>query len=273
MSNLEKIVNEHFENRSDITPASASQELKNTIEEVLAALDSGSMRVAEKKDDEWVVNQWLKKAVLLSFLLEENKVIEGGFTNYYDKVPSKFSGMSKQDFEKIGARIVPSANARRGSYIAPGVVMMPCYVNIGAYVDSGTMVDTWATVGSCAQIGKNVHLSGGVGIGGVLEPLQANPTIIGDNCFIGARSEVVEGVIVGDGAVISMGVYIGQSTRIFNRETGETSYGYIPPGSVVVSGNLPSKDGSYSLYCAVIVKQVDEKTRSKVGINELLRDI
>ena len=271
MSQLENIVNEHFEKRSGITPVTANQELKDTIEEVISGLDSGTMRVAEKKDGEWMVNQWLKKAVLLSFLLEENKVIEGGFTNYYDTVPSKFSGMNKQDFEKIGARIVPSATARRGSYIAPGVVLMPCYVNIGAYVDSGTMVDTWATVGSCAQIGKNVHLSGGVGIGGVLEPLQANPTIIGDNCFIGARSEVVEGVIVGDGAVISMGVYIGQSTRIFNRETGEISYGYIPPGSVVVSGNLPSKDGSYSLYCAVIVKQVDEKTRAKTSLNELLR--
>ncbi len=273
MNQLENIINEHFENRSDITPASTSQELRDAIEEVIAGLDSGTMRVAEKKDGEWIVNQWLKKAVLLSFLIEENKVIDGAFTNYYDKVPSKFSGMNKDDFEKIGARIVPSANARRGSYIAPSVVMMPSYVNIGAYVDSGTMIDTWATVGSCAQIGKNVHLSGGVGIGGVLEPLQASPTIIGDNCFIGARSEVVEGVIVGDGAVISMGVYIGQSTRIFNRETGEISYGYIPPGSVVVSGNLPSKDGTYSLYCAVIVKQVDEKTRSKVGINELLRDI
>ncbi|MFT5426549.1 MAG: 2,3,4,5-tetrahydropyridine-2-carboxylate N-succinyltransferase [Gammaproteobacteria bacterium] len=273
MSNLENIVNEHFENRSEITPASASHELRETINEVLAGLDNGTMRVAEKKNGEWVVNQWLKKAVLLSFLLEENKVIEGGGTNYFDKVPSKFNGLNKEGFEKIGARIVPPAMARRGSYIAPGVVMMPSYVNIGAYVDSGTMVDTWATVGSCAQIGKNVHLSGGVGIGGVLEPLQANPTIIGDNCFVGARSEVVEGVIVDDGAVISMGVYIGQSTRIFNRETGEISYGYIPPGSVVVSGNLPSEDGSYSLYCAVIVKQVDEKTRSKVGINELLRDI
>ena len=273
MSDLENIINQHFENRSDITPASTTQELKGSIEEVITGLDSGTMRVAEKKDGEWVVNQWLKKAVLLSFLLEENKVIEGGFTNYYDKVPAKFSGMNKDDFEKIGARIVPPANARRGSYIAPGVVMMPSYVNIGAYVDSGSMIDTWATVGSCAQIGKNVHLSGGVGIGGVLEPLQANPTIIGDNCFVGARSEIVEGVIVGDGAVISMGVYIGQSTRIFNRETSEISYGYIPPGSVVVSGNLPSKDGTYSLYCAVIVKQVDEKTLTKVGINELLRNI
>lgn len=273
MSQLENIINEHFENRSGISPSSASQELREAVTKALNSLDSGKLRVAEKKDGDWVVNQWLKKAVLLSFLLEGNRVIDGGFTNYYDKVPCKFTGLDKAGFETIGARIVPPATARRGSYVAPGVVMMPSYVNIGAYVDSGTMVDTWATVGSCAQIGKNVHLSGGVGIGGVLEPLQANPTIIEDNCFIGARSEVVEGVIVGEGSVISMGVYIGQSTRIYNRETGEISFGRIPPGSVVVSGNLPSKDGKYSLYCAVIVKQVDAKTRSKVGINELLRDI
>ncbi len=273
MSNLENIINESFEDRSNISPDTASQELKTAVDEVLASLDSGKFRVAEKKNGNWHVNQWLKKAVLLSFLLEDNNVIEGGFTNYFDKVPTKFSGMDKSAFEDIGARIVPPAMARRGCYIAPNVVMMPSYVNIGAYVDSGTMVDTWATVGSCAQIGKNVHLSGGVGIGGVLEPLQTNPTIIEDNCFIGARSEVVEGVIVGEGSVISMGVYIGQSTRIYNRDTEEISYGYIPPGSVVVSGNLPAKNGKYSLYCAVIVKQVDEKTRSKVGINELLRDV
>jgi 2,3,4,5-tetrahydropyridine-2-carboxylate N-succinyltransferase len=271
MSQLENTINENFENRSAISPDSASTELKEAIKEVIAGLDCGELRVAEKQNGKWVVNQWLKKAVLLSFLLEENSVVEGTFTNYFDKVPTKFSKLNKSDFETIGARIVPPATARRGSYIAPNVVMMPSYVNIGAYVDSGTMVDTWATVGSCAQIGKNVHLSGGVGIGGVLEPLQANPTIIEDNCFIGARSEVVEGVIVGEGSVISMGVYIGQSTRIYNRDTGEITYGFIPPGSVVVSGNLPSKDGKYSLYCAVIVKQVDEKTRSKVGINELLR--
>ncbi len=271
---IEKIINENFEARSDITSANASDELKNAVNEAMAGLDNGSYRVAEKKDGEWQVNQWLKKAVLLSFVLRENTVIQGGFTNYYDKVPTKFYGYTKSNFLDCGApRIVPPATARYGSFVAPNVVMMPSYVNIGAYVDSGTMVDTWATVGSCAQIGKNVHLSGGVGIGGVLEPLQASPTIIEDNCFIGARSEVVEGVIVGEGSVISMGVYIGQSTKIFNRETGEVSYGYIPPGSVVVSGNLPAKDGSYSLYCAVIVKQVDEKTRGKVGINELLRDI
>lgn len=271
---IESIINENFDNHGDITIGNASDELKQAVDDAMAGLDNGSYRVAEKQDGEWKVNQWLKKAVLLSFKLRENKVIQGGFTNYFDKVTAKFYGYSKSNFADCGApRIVPPATARYGSFIAPNVVLMPSYVNIGAYVDTGTMVDTWATVGSCAQIGKNVHLSGGVGIGGVLEPLQANPTIIEDNCFIGARSEVVEGVIVGEGSVISMGVYIGQSTKIFNRETGEVSYGYIPPGSVVVSGNLPSKDGSYSLYCAVIVKQVDAKTRGKVGINELLRDV
>jgi 2,3,4,5-tetrahydropyridine-2,6-dicarboxylate N-succinyltransferase len=219
------------------------------------------------------VNEWLKKAVLLSFRIEDNQIMKGGFNNYYDKVQSKFADMNSNDFRESGVRVVPPATARKGAFIAPGVVLMPSYVNIGAYVDSGTMVDTWATVGSCAQIGKNVHLSGGVGIGGVLEPLQAAPTIIEDNCFIGARSEVVEGVVVEKNSVISMGVYIGQSTKIYNRETDEVTYGRIPAGSVVVSGNLPSDNGKYSLYCAVIVKQVDEKTRSKVGINELLRDI
>jgi 2,3,4,5-tetrahydropyridine-2-carboxylate N-succinyltransferase len=273
MKKLEQIINKGFENRKTLTRDSAGKKLKDAVQEVLSRLDSGALRVAEKKNGEWVVNQWAKKAVLLSFLLENNKVIQGGHTNYFDKVPGKFTGFGKSDFKKIGVRIVPPAMARRGSYIAPNVVLMPCFVNIGAYVDSGTMVDTWATVGSCAQIGKNVHLSGGVGIGGVLEPVQAGPTIIEDNCFIGARSEVVEGVIVEEGSVISMGVYIGQSTRIYNRETGTISYGRIPRGSVVVSGSLPSADGKYSLYCAIIVKQVDEKTRSKVGINELLRAI
>ena len=273
MNKLEEIINKGFEIRKNLTLSTASWELKDAVGQAISALDRGVLRVAEKKDGKWIVNQWLKKAVLLSFILEQNKVMDGGFTRYFDKVQSKFADRGKVDFEKMGIRVVPPASARRGSYIAPNVVLMPSYVNIGAYVDSGTMVDTWATVGSCAQIGKNVHLSGGVGIGGVLEPLQANPTIIEDNCFIGARSEVVEGVIVGEGSVISMGVYIGQSTRIYNRETGEITYGYIPPGSVVVSGNLPSTDGKYSLYCAVIVKQVDEKTRSKVGINELLRDL
>jgi len=260
MRELESIINTAF------------AALKTAVESALAALDCGELRVAEPTDTGWVVNEWAKKAVLLSFILNENDVIHNGFTSYYDKVASKFQGFDKPGFIAAGVRVVPPAIARRGSYIGAGVVMMPSYVNIGAYVDSGTMIDTWATVGSCAQIGKNVHLSGGVGIGGVLEPLQASPTIIEDNCFIGARSEVVEGVIVGAGSVISMGVYLGQSTKIFNRDTGDITYGHVPPGSVVVSGNLPSADGRYSLYCAVIVKQVDEKTRSKVSINELLRE-
>jgi 2,3,4,5-tetrahydropyridine-2-carboxylate N-succinyltransferase len=269
---LEAIINDAFEDRAQITPVSASAEIRATVNEALALLDSGKARVAEKKDGQWVVNQWLKKAVLLSFRINDNRVMDGGETKYYDKVEPKFGSFSPEQFAAQGVRVVPPAAARRGSYIAPGVILMPSFVNIGAYVDSGTMVDTWATVGSCAQIGKNVHLSGGVGIGGVLEPLQAGPTIIEDNCFIGARSEVVEGVVVEEGSVISMGVYIGQSTKIYNRMTGEITYGRIPAGSVVVSGNLPAKDGSHSLYCAVIIKQVDEKTRSKVGINELLRD-
>lgn len=272
MTALETIINQHFETRAGLNAKTAGKQLKNAVTEVMAGLDNGSLRVAEKKAGQWIVNQWIKKAVLLSFALSDNRVIEGGFTNYHDKVISKFAQLDKAGFDKIGARIVPPAMARYGCYIAPGVIMMPSYVNLGAYVDSGTMVDTWATVGSCAQIGKNVHLSGGVGIGGVLEPLQAHPTIIEDNCFIGARSEIVEGVIVEEGSVISMGVYIGQSTKIYNRATAEISYGRIPKGSVVVSGNLPSTDGKYSLYCAVIVKQVDEKTRGKVGLNELLRD-
>jgi 2,3,4,5-tetrahydropyridine-2-carboxylate N-succinyltransferase len=272
MSQLENIINEAFEKRLDITPANVSADVRNAVNEALTLLDTGAARVAEKINGEWVTHQWLKKAVLLSFRINENRLMDGGNTRYYDKVECKYSNYSEEDFAQAGVRVVPNAVARRGSYIAPGAILMPSYVNIGAYVDSGTMVDTWVTVGSCAQIGKNVHLSGGVGIGGVLEPLQANPTIIGDNCFIGARSEVVEGVIVEDNCVISMGVYIGQSTKIFNRMTGEVSYGRIPAGSVVVSGNLPSADGKYSLYCAVIIKQVDEKTRSKTGINELLRD-
>ncbi|MGZ5006353.1 MAG: 2,3,4,5-tetrahydropyridine-2,6-dicarboxylate N-succinyltransferase [Methylobacter sp.] len=272
MSQLEQIINDAFENRADITPATVSQEVRSAVEEAINLLDSGKARVAEKTSGEWVTNQWLKKAVLLSFRINENRLMDGGNTRYYDKVDSKFASYSEEDFAQAGVRVVPNAVARRGSYIAPGAILMPSYVNIGGYVDSGTMVDTWVTVGSCAQIGKNVHLSGGVGIGGVLEPLQAGPTIIEDNCFIGARSEIVEGVIVEEGSVISMGVYIGQSTKIYNRMTGEISYGRIPAGSVVVSGNLPSSDGKYSLYCAVIIKQVDERTRSKTGINELLRD-
>ena len=271
---MKVIIEQAFENRGEITPDNAPKEIREAVSEAIELLDSGKARVAERRGvGDWVVNEWLKKAVLLSFRLENNQPMQGGFTQYYDKVPSKFADMSPEDFDKSGIRVVPPATARKGSFIASDTVLMPSYVNIGAYVDSGTMVDTWATVGSCAQIGKNVHLSGGVGIGGVLEPLQAAPTIIEDNCFIGARSEVVEGVIVEEGSVISMGVYIGQSTRIFNRETGEITYGRIPAGSVVVSGNLPSKDGTYSLYCAVIVKQVDSKTLGKVGINELLRGI
>ena len=272
MSQLENIINEAFEQRANITPANVSAEIRNAVSETLNLLDKGTLRVAEKIDGDWVTHQWLKKAVLLSFRINENRMMDGGNTRYYDKVECKYSNFTEEDFAKAGVRVVPNAVARHGSYIAPGAILMPSYVNIGAYVDSGTMVDTWVTVGSCAQIGKNVHLSGGVGIGGVLEPLQAGPTIIGDNCFIGARSEIVEGVVVEDGCVISMGVYIGQSTKIFNRMTGEVSFGRIPAGSVVVSGNLPSADGSYSLYCAVIIKQVDERTRSKTGINELLRD-
>ncbi len=272
MSQLETIINDAFENRSDISPTNVSEPIRSAVEQALVMLDSGEARVAEKSGGDWVVNQWLKKAVLLSFRINENRVMDGGVNRYYDKVETKFASYTPDDFKKAGVRVVPNANARQGSYIAPGAILMPSYVNIGAYVDSGTMVDTWVTVGSCAQIGKNVHLSGGVGIGGVLEPLQAGPTIIEDNCFIGARSEIVEGVIVEEGAVISMGVYIGQSTKIYNRLTGETLFGRVPAGSVVVPGSLPSKDGSHSLYCAVIIKQVDEKTRSKTGINELLRD-
>lgn len=273
MEQLKKIIEEGFEHRANLTPTNAPEELKEAVNRYIEALDRGDLRIAEKKEGDWVVNEWLKKAVLLSFRLEDNALIPGGFADFFDKVPTKFKDFDKRRFAELGVRVVPPATVRRGSYIAPNVVLMPSYVNIGAYVDSGTMVDTWATVGSCAQIGKNVHLSGGVGIGGVLEPLQASPTIIEDDCFIGARSEIVEGVIVGEGSVISMGVYIGSSTKIYNRETGEVSYGRIPPGSVVVSGNLPSQDGRYSLYCAIIVKQVDAKTRGKVGINELLRNI
>ena len=272
-ANLAPIIEELWERRTELTPASATQEQIEAIEHVINELDKGRLRVAEKIDGVWTTHQWLKKAVLLYFRTHDNQVMNDTGLPFYDKVPTKFESYSAADFQAGGFRVVPPAVARKGSYIAKGVVLMPSYVNIGAYVDEGTMVDTWATVGSCAQIGKNVHLSGGVGIGGVLEPLQANPTIIEDNCFIGARSEIVEGVIVEEGSVISMGVYIGQSTRIFDRETGEVSYGRVPAGSVVVSGNLPAADGSYSLYCAVIVKKVDAKTRGKVGINELLRGI
>jgi 2,3,4,5-tetrahydropyridine-2-carboxylate N-succinyltransferase len=272
MTELQRIIENAFERRAELDPATTPAALREAVEKTLSLLETGQARVAEPRDGAWVVNQWLKKAVLLSFRLNDSVIIRDGYTNYFDKVPPKYAAYGENDFLAAGVRVVPPAAARRGSHIASGVVLMPSYVNIGAYVDSGTMVDTWATVGSCAQIGKNVHLSGGVGIGGVLEPLQASPTIIEDNCFIGARSEVVEGVIVERGSVISMGVYIGQSTKIYNRLTGEVSYGRIPAGSVVVPGALPAADGSHSLYCAVIIKQVDEKTRSRVGINELLRD-
>lgn len=271
---LQQIIDQAWEDRANINPANGAAELRDAVSHVIAGLDAGTIRVAEKTSGDWVVNQWVKKAVLLSFRLENNVVMPSdGTMQFYDKVPTKFASYTPEDFAKGGFRVVPPAVARRGSFIAKNVVLMPSYVNIGAYVDEGAMVDTWATVGSCAQIGKNVHLSGGVGIGGVLEPMQANPTIIEDNCFIGARSEIVEGVIVEENSVISMGVYIGQSTKIYDRATGEVTYGRVPAGSVVVSGNLPSEDGKYSLYCAVIVKRVDAKTRAKTGINELLRGI
>jgi 2,3,4,5-tetrahydropyridine-2-carboxylate N-succinyltransferase len=266
---LQSLVESAFERRAELSPSSAPADVKDAVAKTLAALDAGRIRVAEKRDGRWITHQWIKKAVLLSFRLRDNEILQGGYTHYFDKVDSKFARYSQADFQAGGYRVVPPAAARYGCYIAKNAVLMPSYVNIGAYVDEGTMVDTWATVGSCAQIGKNVHLSGGVGIGGVLEPLQANPTIIEDNCFIGARSEVVEGVIVEENSVLGMGVFIGQSTKIFNRETGEITYGRVPAGSVVVAGSLPSKD--CNLYCAVIVKQVDAKTRAKTSINELLR--
>jgi 2,3,4,5-tetrahydropyridine-2-carboxylate N-succinyltransferase len=270
---LQSVIEEAWENRAAINPASAPAGVRPAVYEVIDQLDAGKLRVAEKKDGQWVVHQWIKKAVLLSFRLHDNQLIEaGGYTRFYDKVPGKFAGYSESDFQEGGFRVVPPAMVRKGAFIGRNVVLMPSYVNIGAYVDEGTMVDTWATVGSCAQIGKNVHLSGGVGIGGVLEPLQANPTIVGDNCFIGARSEIVEGVIVEDNCVISMGVYIGASTRIYDRETKQIHYGRVPSGAVVVPGSLPAADGSHSLYCAVIVKRVDAQTRAKTAINELLRE-
>jgi len=270
-SMLESTIDLAWEARGQISAVS-SPELREAVEQVIAGLNAGRLRVAERQGvGQWTVNQWVKKAVLLSFRLNDNRISRAGDLAFYDKVPTKFAHMDEAALRASGVRVVPPAVARRGSYIGKNVVLMPSYVNIGAYVDEGTMVDTWATVGSCAQIGKGVHLSGGVGIGGVLEPLQANPTIIEDNCFIGARSEVVEGVIVEENSVISMGVYLGQSTKIYDRATGQVSYGRVPAGSVVVSGNLPSADGSHSLYCAVIVKKVDAATRAKTSINELLR--
>ena len=268
MNNQEIIEQAFSSNMKDMDRNKVSE----AVEETIASLNSGVLRVAEKNDDDWIVNQWIKKAILISFKLRENKITDTGYTKFYDKLTSRFKDIKESYLKENNIRIVPQAIAREGTFVGKNVVLMPSFINIGAYIDDGSMVDTWATVGSCAQIGKNVHLSGGVGIGGVLEPLQANPTIIEDNCFIGARSEIVEGVIVKKNSVISMGVYIGQSTKIYDRETGEVTYGVIPEGSVVVSGSLPSKDKSYSLYCAVIVKKVDSKTRSKTSINDLLRD-
>ena len=270
---LQSIIDQAWENRANLSVSSAPAEVTEADEHVIAQLNNGTLRVATRESvGQWTTHQWIKKAVLLSFRLKDNEVIKAGDLGFYDKVQTKFSNMDETGLKASGVRIVPPAVARRGSFLGRGVILMPSYVNIGAYVDEGTMVDTWATVGSCAQIGKNVHLSGGVGIGGVLEPMQAGPTIIEDNCFIGARSEVVEGVIVEENSVISMGVYIGQSTKIYDRATGTVTYGRIPSGSVVVSGNLPSADGKYSLYCAVIVKRVDAQTRAKTSLNDLLRD-
>lgn len=270
---LNSVIETAWENRDKLSP-DTHDERYDAIETAIQLLDCGELRVASKQGNDWIVHQWLKKAVLLGFRIHGNELMPGGPNDsyYWDKVPTKFEGWRKTEFDDAGFRIVPGAGVRRGTYIAPNVVLMPSYTNIGAYIGEGTMVDTWATVGSCAQIGKNCHLSGGVGIGGVLEPLQANPTIIEDNCFIGARSEVVEGVIIGKGSVLSMGVFISQSTKIYNRATGEITFGKVPPYSVVVPGMLPSKDGSHSLSCAVIVKTVDAQTRSKTGVNELLRD-
>ncbi|MFA5703696.1 MAG: 2,3,4,5-tetrahydropyridine-2,6-dicarboxylate N-succinyltransferase [Advenella sp.] len=268
---LQNTIEQAWENRNELSSSNVSAEVRDAIETALAGLDNGSLRVAEKKQTQWVVNQWLKKTVLLSFRIQDNEIMNHAPMQFYDKVALKFQDHTATDFINGGFRVVPPAVARRGAFIGKNVVLMPSYVNIGAYVDEGTMVDTWATVGSCAQIGKNVHLSGGVGIGGVLEPLQANPTIIEDNCFIGARSEVVEGVIVEENSVLAMGVFLSQSTKIYHRDTGEITYGRIPSGSVVVPGSLPAADGSHSLACAVIVKRVDAKTRSKTSINDLLR--
>ncbi len=270
---LQNIIDTAWENRASLSPSAAPREVQDAVEHVIAELDAGKLRVATREGvGQWTVHQWIKKAVLLSFRLKDNELIEAGNLGFYDKVPTKFAGRSAEEMAAIGVRVVPPAVARRGSFIAKGAILMPSYVNIGAYVDEGTMVDTWATVGSCAQVGKHVHLSGGVGLGGVLEPLQANPTIIEDNCFIGARSEIVEGVIVEENSVISMGVYIGQSTPIYDRTTDSVSYGRVPAGSVVVSGSLPKGDGKYSMYAAIIVKKVDAKTRSTTSLNDLLRD-
>lgn len=272
MKQLQATIEQAWNQKQNLSKAELINRYETAINQALDFLESGRARVAEPIGDKWQVNEWLKKAVLLYFTIAENYVTQGTSHNYFDKVPCRFKDATIEEFEKVGARIVPPATVRKGAYVGKNAVIMPSYVNIGAFVDEGTMVDTWVTVGSCAQIGKNVHLSGGVGIGGVLEPLQSSPTIIEDNCFIGARSEVVEGVRIGKGSVLSMGVFISQSTKIYNRATKEITYGYVPPGSVVVPGNLPSKDGSHSLSCAVIVKTVDAQTRAKTSINELLRD-
>ena len=270
---LQTTIDAAWEDRANLSPSSAPKEVQDAVEHVIAQLNNGTLRVATREAvGKWTVHQWIKKAVLLSFRLKDNEVVKAGDLGFYDKVQTKFAHLSEAEMKATGVRVVPPAVARRGSYIAKGAILMPSYVNIGAYVDEGTMVDTWATVGSCAQVGKNVHLSGGVGLGGVLEPLQANPTIIEDNCFIGARSEVVEGVIVEENSVISMGVYLGQSTPIYDRATGEISYGRVPAGSVVISGSLPKEGGKYSMYAAIIVKKVDAKTRSTTSLNDLLRD-
>ena len=271
--NLQSTIESAWDNRANLSPGSAPKDVLEAVEHVIAELNNGKLRVATREAvGQWTVHQWIKKAVLLSFRLKDNELIEAGDLSFYDKVPTKFGHLSADEMAATGVRVVPPAMARRGSFIAKGAILMPSYVNIGAYVDEGTMVDTWATVGSCAQVGKNVHLSGGVGLGGVLEPLQANPTIIEDNCFIGARSEVVEGVIVEENSVISMGVYLGQSTPIYDRSTGEISYGRVPAGSVVISGSLPKEGGKYNMYAAIIVKKVDAKTRSTTSLNDLLRD-
>tara|TARA_B100000809_G_scaffold266077_1_gene327228 strand:- start:274 stop:1095 length:822 start_codon:yes stop_codon:yes gene_type:complete len=271
MSDLISAIESAWKERNELAQNGTEPSVQHAIKETINQLDSGQLRVASRENGQWVVNEWLKKAVLLYMLTSKNQLIEAGYTRFFDKIPLKYENYDAAVFAESGTRVVPDALVRRGAYVAPNVVLMPSFVNIGAYVDQGTMVDTWATVGSCAQIGKNVHLSGGAGIGGVLEPLQATPTIIEDNCFIGARSEIVEGVVVERGSVIAMGVYLGQSTRIYDRSTGKISYGRVPAGSVVVPGTLPSDDGKYSLYCAVIVKQVDEQTRAKTSLNELLR--
>ena len=271
MQDLKATIEAAFNDRQNLSPELASIHLRNAINSAIDLIDKGELRIAEKINSQWIVNEWAKKAVLLSFRVNNNFISDDGYTRYYDKVPAKFTNWSEHDFKHAGVRLVPPATVRKGAYLAHNTVIMPSFINIGAYIDTGVMIDTWATVGSCAQIGKNVHISGGVGIGGVLEPLQANPTIIEDNCFIGARSEIVEGVIVEEGSVISMGVFIGQSTPIYHRHTKKIYYGRVPAGSVVIPGNLPSADGSYSRYAAIIVKEVDERTRAKIPLNELLR--